>query len=157
MDIIARGIIAGILGTLMMDTLNHLFFRIGLIPKIEVGMIGRMAAGWTQGRFRYRSPGEMQPIANENFYGVITHYGIGVVLAAAYVLGWVILFEGPVSAFWALIYGVVTTVASWFFVYPSMGLGMLGRLSPDGFRAPLSSLANHLFFGMGMAISFLLV
>jgi uncharacterized membrane protein YeaQ/YmgE (transglycosylase-associated protein family) len=78
MDIIARGITAGILGTLMMDTLNHLFSRTGIILKIEVGMIGRMAAGWTQGRFRYRYPGEMQPITNEKLYGVITHYGIGV-------------------------------------------------------------------------------
>jgi len=157
MDIIARGITAGILGTLMMDTLNHLFSRTGIILKIEVGMIGRMAAGWTQGRFRYRYPGEMQPIANEKLYGVITHYGIGVGLAAAYVLGWDFLVEGPVSAFWTLIYGVATTAASWFFVDASMGLGMFGRLSPDGIRATLSSLANHLFFGMGMAVSFLIV
>ena len=65
MDIIAKGITAGILGTLMMDTLNYLFSRAGMILKIEVGMIGRMAARWTQGRFRYRCPGEMQTIANE--------------------------------------------------------------------------------------------
>ena len=157
MDIIARGIIAGIVGTVMMDILNYLFFRTGMILKIEVGMIGRMAAGWTQGRFRYRSPGDMQPMANEKFYGVITHYGIGVGLAAAFVVGWGFFVEGPVSAFWALVYGVATTVASWFFVYPSMGLGMCGRRSPDGIRASLSSLANHLFFGMGMAVSLLLI
>ena len=77
-------------------------------------------------------------------------------LAVAYVLGWVFLVEGPVSAFWALVYGVFTTLASWFFVYPSMGLGMFGRLSPEGIRATLSSLANHLFFGVGMAVSIVL-
>ena len=157
MDPIATGIIAGVLGTLMMDTLNHLFSRTGMIIKIEVVMIGRMAAGWTQGHFRYRDPGEMQPIAHEKLYGVITHYGIGIGLATAYVLGWFFMVEGPVSAFWALIYGVATTMASWFFVYPSMGLGMFGRLSPDRIRAALSSLANHLFFGMGMAVSLLIV
>lgn len=99
----------------------------------------------------------MQPIAHEKLCGVITHYGIGIGLAVAYVLGWVFMVEGPVLTFWTLIYGVATTMASWFFVYPSMGLGMFGRLSPDGIRASLSSLANHLFFGMGMAVSFLLV
>jgi len=54
---------------------------------------------------------------------------------------------------WALIYGVATTVASVFFVYPSMGLGVFGWRSPEGIKAPLSSLANHFFFGLGMAVS----
>ena len=157
MDIILIGIIAGILGTMTMDILNHLFSRTGIILKIEVGVIGRMAAGWTQGRFRYRYPGEMQPVSNEKLFGILTHYAIGVGLAAFYVLSWVFLIGGPVSAFWALIYGVVTTVASWFFVYPSMGMGMFGRLSPDGIKAPLSSLANHFFFGLGMAFGVLLL
>ncbi|MDH3816802.1 MAG: DUF2938 family protein, partial [Acidobacteriota bacterium] len=52
---------------------------------------------------------------------------------------------------WALAYGLATTVASLFFVYPSMGLGVAGRRSPEGMRAPLSSLANHLFYGVGLA------
>jgi hypothetical protein len=34
-----------------------------------------------------------------------------------------------------------------------MGLGAFGRRSPEGIRAPLSSLANHFFFGVGMAIA----
>ena len=53
----------------------------------------------------------------------------------------------------ALIYGVATTVAFVFFVYPSMGLGVFGWRSPEGIKAPLSSLANHFFFGLGMADS----
>jgi hypothetical protein len=38
-----------------------------------------------------------------------------------------------------------------------MGLGVFGRRSPDGIKAPLSSLANHLFFGVGMAVAVALV
>jgi hypothetical protein len=136
-----------------MDSLNHLFSRTGMLSKIDMGMIGRMSAGWARGRFRYRHPGEMKQVANEMLYGYITHYTIGVVLAGTYVLGWDLLVGGPASPVWALAYGVATTVASLFFVFPSMGLGVFGRRSPEGIRSPLSSLANHLFYGVGMAVA----
>jgi hypothetical protein len=93
----------------------------------------------------------MKQVANETLYGYVTHYAIGVGLAIPFVLGWNLLVGGLASPVWALVYGVVTTVASVFFVYPSMGLGVFGRRSPDGIKAPLSCLANHFFFGVGMA------
>ena len=157
MDLIVTGVVAGVLGTLAMDSLNHLFARTGSLLRIDVGMIGRMSAGWARGRFRYRHPGEMEQVANEMLYGYITHYTIGVGLAVPYVLGWNLLVGGTASPVWALAYGVATTVASWFFVFPSMGLGVFGRRSPEGIRAPLSSLANHLFYGVGLAVGVALV
>ena len=151
MDLIVTAILAGVLGTFAMDSLNLLFVRTGMLSKIDVAMIGRMAAGWTHGRFRYGHPSEMEQVSNEMLYGYVTHYAIGVSLAAPYVLGWDLLIGSPASPVWALVYGVATTVASYFFVYPSMGFGAFGRRSPEGIRAPLSSLANHLFYGVGMA------
>ncbi len=153
MDLVVAGVISGVVGTLVMDSLNHLFALTGILTKIDVGMIGRMSSGWAHGRFRYRHPGEMKQVANEKLYGYITHYGIGVGLALAYVIGWTLLIGGPASPAWALAYGVATSVASFFFVFPSMGLGLFGRRSPEGIRSPLSSLANHLFFGVGMAVA----
>jgi len=157
MDLIVTGIAAGVLGTLAMDSLNVLFARTGMISKIDVAMIGRMAAGWARGRFRYRHPSEMTQVAKEKLYGYFTHYAIGVGLALPYVLGWDLLVGGPTSSVWALVYGVATTAASWFFVFPSMGFGMLGRRSPEGIRASLSPLANHLFYGAGLAVGVALV
>jgi uncharacterized membrane protein YeaQ/YmgE (transglycosylase-associated protein family) len=153
MDLIITGIIAGVLGTLVMDSWNHLFARTGMISKIDMRMIGRMSAGWVHGRFLYRHPGEMEQVANEMLYGYFTHYTIGLGLAITYVLGWDLIAGGPASPAWALAYGLATTVASLFFVYPSMGLGVFGRRSPEGIRNPLSSLANHLFYGVGMAVA----
>ncbi len=154
MDIIVTGVVAGILGTLAMDVLNHLFARTGMILRIDVGMIGRMAAGWwAHRRFRYRHPSEIEPVANEMLYGYFTHYMFGVGLAVLFVLGWDLLVGGTVSPVWALVYGVATTVNSVFFVYPVMGFGIFGRRSPEGIKAPFSSLANHIFFGVGMAIA----
>jgi hypothetical protein len=153
MGLVVTGVLAGVLGTLAMDSLNHLFARTGLLLKIDVGMIGNLSAGWVHGRCCYRHPGEMKPVANEKLLGFLTHYSIGVGFAIPFVLGWSFLVGGPASPVWALVYGVATTVASVFFVYPSMGLGVFGRRSPDGIKAPLSSLANHFFFGVGMAVA----
>jgi hypothetical protein len=157
MDLVVTGVVAGVLGTLVMDSLNHLFARAGIISKVEARMIGRMAVGWARGRFRYGHPSEMEEAVNEALYGYVTHYAIGVGLAVPYVLGWDLLIGGPASPVWAPAYGVATTVASWFFVYPCMGLGVFGRRSPEGLRAPLSSLANHLFYGVGIAVGIALV
>jgi hypothetical protein len=111
-----------------------------------------MASGWARGRFRYSDPREVEQVAHEELYGYFAHYAIGVGLAVPYVFGWTFLVGGPVSPVWALAYGITTTAASYFFMYPSMGLGVCGRLSPEGIRAPLSSLANHFFYGLGLAI-----
>ena len=157
MDLVVTGVVAGVLGTLVMDSLNFLFVRTGMLSKIEVGMIGRMAVGWARGRFRYGHPSEMERVANEMLYGYITHYTIGVGLAIPYVLGWDLLVGGPASPVWALAYGVATSVASYFFVFPSMGLGVFGRRSPEGVKGLLSPLANHLFYGVGVAVAVALV
>jgi uncharacterized membrane protein YeaQ/YmgE (transglycosylase-associated protein family) len=157
MDLVVTGVVAGVLGTLMMDSLNFFFARAGVLSKIDVGMIGRMAAGWARGRFRYEHPSDVEQVANEKLYGYFTHYAIGVGLAVPYVIGWNLLVGGPASPVWALAYGVATTVASYFFVFPSLGLGVAGRRSPEGMRAPLSALANHLFYGVGIAAGVALV
>ena len=157
MDVIVSGVVAGVLGTLFMDSLNHLFARRRMISKIDVGMIGRMAAGWTHGRFFYHHPDEIEQVSNEVLYGYVAHYAIGVGFAIPYLLGWNLLVGGTASPVWAIVYGVATTAGSWFFIFPSMGLGALGRRSPEGIRSSLSSLANHLFFGVGMAIGIALV
>ena len=157
MGLVSAGVVAGVLGTLAMDVLNNLFARTGMCSKIDVGMIGRMAVGWTRGRFRYGHPGEMEQVAHEELYGYVTHYIIGVVLAVPYVLGWAFLVGEPVSPVWALVYGLATTAASYFFVFPSMGFGVFGRRSPEGMRVPLSALANHLFYGVGLAVGIALM
>jgi hypothetical protein len=157
MDLVVTGMVAGVLGTLVMDVLNLLFARTGMLSKIDVGMIGKMSVGWARGRFRYGHPSEMEQVDNEILYGYVTHYSIGVGLAVPYVFGWALLIGGPVSPIWALAYGLATTVASYCFVFPSMGLGVFGRRSPEGIRAPLSSLANHLFYGVGLAVGIALL
>jgi uncharacterized membrane protein YeaQ/YmgE (transglycosylase-associated protein family) len=157
MNLVVVGVLAGVLGTVVMDLGNLLFSRAGVISRIHVGTLGRWAGGWTRGRFRYGHPSEMEEITHEVLYGFVTHYSIGVGLAVLYVLGWDLLVGGPASPLWAVAYGVVTTVAPWFLTYPSVGFGALGMRSPEGLKAPISSLVNHLFYGLGIAAGIALV
>jgi hypothetical protein len=157
LEALITGIATGVIGTLVMDLFNFLFTRIGLITKIDISMIGRMTAGWLNGRFFYSNPAEMKQVRNEKFVGIVSHYAIGISLAIPYLLFWNLFIGGPVSVTWAITYGILTTVASWFFVYPSMGLGVCGLKSPEKMKATYSSLINHLFFGIGMAVAIAII
>ena len=81
MSVVATGVVAGLLGTILMDLLNDLVARTGMLLKLDVRIIGRMAVGWTHGHFRYGNPGEIEPVNAERLYGIVTHYLIGVGLA----------------------------------------------------------------------------
>jgi len=87
MDLMLTAVAVGVLGTIMMDILNHLFARAGIVLKIDLSMIGRMSAGWVHGRFLYGHPSEVQQVAYEKLYGYITHYGIGMGFAIPFVIG----------------------------------------------------------------------
>ena len=150
--LVVAGTLAGLVGTFVMDVLNILVARTLYISRIDVAMIGRMATGWAHGRFCHSNPSEMQPVRNEVVIGLASHYAIGVALSVPFVFGWSFLIGSSPSPPWALVYGIGTTVVSWFLVYPSMGLGFLGLQSPEGTKAVVSSFANHLFYGLGLAI-----
>jgi hypothetical protein len=78
MDLAVTAFVAGVFGTLAMDLLTNLVARTGMLLRIDLAMIGRMAVGWAHGRFRYGHPGEMEQVAHETLYGYATHYTIGV-------------------------------------------------------------------------------
>jgi hypothetical protein len=104
-----------------------------------------------RGQILYDNPSELPQISASLVRGYVTHYLIGVVLAITYLIGWDLLTGAPPSAIWAVAYGVTTTVVAYFFLLPSIGLGICGRYSPQGIKLPLSSLINHLFYGLGLA------
>lgn len=153
LDLAYTALITGIAGTIAMDLSNYAFSRVGLILKIDVAMIGRMAAGWAKGRFSYGNPSELKSVTHETLLGYLAHYVIGISLAVVYLAAWELSVDGPPSPYWATLYGFVTTAVSEFYVYPSMGLGVCGRRSPERLKAGLSPVVNHLFFGLGMGVA----
>ena len=100
MNLVVEVLAAGVLGTVAMDLGNLLFSRAGILSKIDMGMIGRMAAGWTRGRLCYQHPSEMEEVRNEKAYGYLTHYAIGVGFTIPYILGWALFLGGPRHPYW---------------------------------------------------------
>lgn len=157
MNSIWIGVLGGIVGTFVMDFLNALCARTGIILPIDRRMIGRLAHGWLRGRFVYEQPGDVPSVRRELMYGYGAHYLIGIVLAVAYTVGWNALIGGTASPTWAVAYGVGTTGAAYFFLFPSIGLGVCAARSPRGIKLPLSSLVNHLFYGLGLGAALALL
>lgn len=150
-ELMASGLVAGLAATAVMDAANLVVARTGFLQPINHQMIGRITGAWIRGRFAHASPDEIPGFSADRLWGFVAHYLIGGVLAVAYLLGWMVLVGGAVSLPWTVVYGVATTVFAYFVMFPSLGLGPVGLRSPHGLKLPLTSLVNHLFYGLGLA------
>jgi hypothetical protein len=83
--------------------------------------------------------------------GLVAHYLIGVVLSLVY-FGLLIVVHATPTALSAIFYGTATTVLPWFLMFPSQGMGWLGRDAPGDVHLVRASLFNHVIFGLGIAL-----
>jgi hypothetical protein len=83
--------------------------------------------------------------------GLAAHYLIGIVLTLVY-LGLLVVAHATPTALSAILYGTATTVFPWFLMFPSQGMGWLGRDVPGDAHLARVSLFNHLIFGLGIAL-----
>jgi hypothetical protein len=145
----------GLLSTVMMDLGGGLGLLLG-VPgrgpqRMGHGLIGRWVGYLFRGKFHHADILETPPLRGELIFGILIHYLIGVILALFY-----FLFLGithlPTSALIAIAYGLATTVFPWFLMFPSEGMGWLGRDAPGNAHLARASLFNHAFFGFGLAL-----
>lgn len=147
---LARAILIGIGGTVLLDLWSLALARLTGSPAVNWGMVGRWIGHMPQGRFTLRQPGAARPIPGERIIGWSAHYLIG----AAYGLP-VLAFGGeawfaaptpwlPLVAAWGLL------VAPYFIMMPGMGQGMAASRTPRPNLARLKSLMGHTMFGLGM-------
>jgi len=80
--------------------------------------------------------------------GLATHYLIGIVLTLVY-LGLLVVAHATPTALSAILYGTPTTVFPWFLMFPSQGMGWLGRDAPGDAHLVRVSL---FIFGLGIAL-----
>jgi len=83
--------------------------------------------------------------------GLTAHYLIGIVLTLVY-LGLLVAAHATPTALSAILYGTATTVLPWFLMFPSQGMGWLGRDAPGEAYLAGISLFNHIMFGLGIAL-----
>ncbi len=89
--------------------------------------------------------------------GWIAHYMFGITFAIGFVAlvgnSWL---KHP-TPFPAIGFGVVTVLAPFFIMQPSLGLGVAASRLPNPMQARLRSLMNHTAFGAGIYLFALLV
>jgi len=146
-------ILMGIWATLFMDIMAKIFGKLKIIhPTIRPEIVGRWALYMIRGKFVHEDINKTPVLGNEKPAALIAHYLIGIILAGIYLF---IELNIPVirNQLWmALIFGVATTLLPWFWLYPSIGLGIMA--SKTSKRSPyiITSLVNHTDFGLGFLI-----
>jgi hypothetical protein len=67
-------------------------------------------------------------------------------------LGLLVVAHATPTALSAIVYGAATTVFPWFLMFPSQGMGWLGRDAPGDAHLVRASLFNHIIFGLAIAL-----
>ncbi len=146
-------ILMGVFATLFMDVLAISLARAKVIhPPIGPEAVGRWTLYMFKGTFVHNDIHKTPALRNEKTAALVSHYLIGIALAGVYLwLEW--LMPTIREQLWMpLVFGIATVVLPWFWLYPSMGLGVIA--SKVSKRSPYitTSLVNHTDFGLGMMI-----
>ena len=148
--LVVWGIVMGVAATITMDVLGSVSRRTGLTVGAKGTWVGRWYLGMARGRFYHSKIDAVPEQSGEKQAALIGHYVIGVVLALVYVLGAGWMGLSPAGLFLGLAYGLATCVFPWFLVYPALGFGALGIKGPPELKLFTSSVLNHLFYGLGL-------
>lgn len=138
---------AGLLSTLAMDLASHGLTLAGVYrAPVNTTVIGRWVGHQLAGTFRHEHIARARPLRHEASLGALAHYAIGVVLALVYAtsLEWSSLTHSLTTAAG---FGLLSSALPWFWLFPSCGFGYFGL---KGDRLLLSSLVNHLVFGVAL-------
>lgn len=149
-EILMRAVALGIGATLVMDIWNQFLARVFGIPSLSYCLLGRWVRHMAEGTFRHPSIAAVAPRSMECAVGWMTHYSIGIGLAATFVLAIAPHWPTHPTALPALLYGIATIVFPFFLMQPAFGLGIASARAPRPAQARLKSLATHTVFGIGL-------
>lgn len=145
----------GLLSTVIMDLGGGLGLLLGIAGRgprrMGHELIGRWVGYMFRGKFKHADILATQPLRGELIFGILVHDLIGTILALFY-FGFLGITHILSTALIAIAYGLATTVFPWFLMFPSEGMGWLGRNAPDNAHLDRASLFNHAFFGFGLAL-----
>lgn len=139
----------GIVATAVLDLWALALNRVLGLPRTNWAHVGRWVAGLTSGAVRHESIAAEPSVAYERAIGWSTHYLVGVVYAALYLV---------LSAAWsrtpdvhsATLFGAVTVAAPWLILQPGLGAGYFASRAPKPNRTRVLNLLSHLVFGVGL-------
>jgi hypothetical protein len=143
-------ILMGLGATLTFDLWGLFLKHAFKIPPSNICLIGRWLRYMPEGTFKHSNIASTPQKSAECTVGWIAHYMIGITFASAFVAlvgnNW-LQHPTPIPA---IIFGVVTVLAPFFILQPSMGLGFAASKTSNPTQARLRSLMNHTAFGVGL-------
>ncbi len=153
---IIRAILIGLGATLIFDLwAQFLKYTVKIIPS-NICLVGRWLRYIPEGIFVHSNIASTPQKSAECMVGWIAHYMIGTTFAIAFVTlvgnNWL---QHP-TLIPAIAFGVVTVLAPFFIMQPSMGLGFAASKTSNPMQARLRSLMNHSAFGVGLYLFALL-
>lgn len=143
----------GTIATLTMDILATLSKRFGFLDGVSYTLIGRWVGALFRGNFLHRCILNSKPVTGERGIGLLAHYAIGMGLGVFYFVLLSMLDLSPNQGLFAFAYGTATSLLPWFILFPACGFSLFGHNGPPGSRLFRTSLANHAFFGLGLALA----
>ena len=152
-----HALFVGVGATVVIDLWGQFLKRLFGISSLSNCLLGRWILYMPSGTFMHRGIANTAAKRHECTVGLAAHYGIGIAFALAFVLiagtGWL---AAP-TLFPALLFGLVTVVVPYFTLQPAFGLGIAASRTPAPNRARVKSLSTHLWFGIGLYLSALLL
>ena len=143
----------GIIATYLMDLLAGILAKRKLIyPFISPEAIGRWFLYIFKGKLVHEDINESPKLKNEKLWCLISHYLIGIALAGTYLvldLKVALIHE---LVWMPLVFGIATVCFPWFWLLPSIGIGVMASKSPNRSLIIRTNLINHTNFGIGLFI-----
>jgi hypothetical protein len=151
--IIIEAVIMGAFATFFMDSFAGILARRKIIyPFISSETIGRWFLYIFKGKLIHEDINETPSLKYEKIWCPISHYLIGVALAVAYlVLDSNIEFVRE-NSWMSLVFGIITVCFPWFWLLPSIGMGIMASKSPMRSQIIRTNFINHTNYGIGLLI-----
>ena len=143
----------GVFGTYFMDILSVFLAKRKLIyPFISPTAIGRWFLYIFRGKLIHKDINKTPKLKNEKLWCLISHYLIGIALAGGY-----LILESNLAAirehiYMSLLFGIATVFFPWFWLLPSIGVGIMASKSPNRLQIIRTNLINHTNYGLGLLL-----
>jgi hypothetical protein len=142
----------GTFSTLSMDLCNALGKTLKVHRGGSYALIGRWISGFRKGHFKYENILNESVLPNEVSVGLISHYGIGIILAFIYLISGQIFGLQVNNYSWAVIFGSLTNILPWLVMFPAFGFGIFALKGPPNNQLLRTSFLNHLGYGFGLGL-----
>jgi len=147
----SRVLLVGVAATALLDIWQLALSWVFGLPRTNWAHVGRWVSGLRSGALQHTSIAAAPSVAYERTIGWATHYVIGVIYAALYLLVLAATSRSP-DIVSAVIFGLVTVAAPWLILQPGLGAGYFASNTPKPNQTRALNLLSHLVFGIGLYV-----